>query len=680
MRRVAPIVLLTISLTGAAAAALASERVQHAAPVLLDVPYVAQTEALCGGASVAMVQRYWGRNEVSAADFSRLVDERQGGIPASRLVDAARRDNWQTFVLNGTADLTQHHLELGRPIIALLQIAPNRRHYVVVVSWSRNRVVYHDPAALPFRSISAAAFERLWAPTGHWMLLLLPPAIAASHDAEHSDDELPVPAACANMLEQGVGLAAAGRLASASATLMKARAECPESAAPLIEIAGVHVLQHDYAGAVTAATDATHLAPDSRRAWRILAASLFLNGQQEPALDAWNQAGDLRLDLVKIDGLSRTRYGVVEEAVGLAPGTQLTASQLNLARRRLESVPALSAARLNYVPTGGGLTDVHASVIERPAMPSGLMALGVFGSRAVIGREVEWTLASPTRNGETITASWRWWESRPKISLTARIPVSGWLHGVVGLSGEIERQGYGLDESAIDAVRVTRRRSARASFEQWLRPNLRWSISAGADRWLDIGTFGSVGAAVEQRAFDDHVALGVHGQIWPGARGFSSLAVGARWRSSTDSTVDTLFVDVNAASASDRSPLDVWPGAGTGNGRRILLRAHPLLEDGVVRSAAFGRQVAQSSAEWRHPLPVVAKVPSLRLQLAGFVDAARAWNGPDTRNRVLVDTGIGLRATLSGQGGVRFDYAHGMTDGANAVSVSFELPWPRFAN
>jgi hypothetical protein len=37
--------------------------------VLLDVPFVAQTEALCGGASVAMVQRYWGAREVSAADF-----------------------------------------------------------------------------------------------------------------------------------------------------------------------------------------------------------------------------------------------------------------------------------------------------------------------------------------------------------------------------------------------------------------------------------------------------------------------------------------------------------------------------------------------------------------------------------------------------------------------------------
>ena len=41
----------------------AGQDAARAAP-LLDVPYVAQTEALCGGASVAMVQRYWGARNV----------------------------------------------------------------------------------------------------------------------------------------------------------------------------------------------------------------------------------------------------------------------------------------------------------------------------------------------------------------------------------------------------------------------------------------------------------------------------------------------------------------------------------------------------------------------------------------------------------------------------------------
>lgn len=40
---------------------------------LLDVPYVAQSEALCGGAAAAMVLRYWGAAGVYAEDFAPLA-------------------------------------------------------------------------------------------------------------------------------------------------------------------------------------------------------------------------------------------------------------------------------------------------------------------------------------------------------------------------------------------------------------------------------------------------------------------------------------------------------------------------------------------------------------------------------------------------------------------------------
>jgi len=164
----------------AASAAWADEPSRPGA--LLDVPFVAQTEALCGGASVAMVQRYWGAREVSAADFASLVDSRLNGIPASRLTDAVQRQGWQALALDGTPDLIRHHVESGRPIIVMLQVGPNQRHYVVVVSWSAERVLYHDPASLPFRTLSPAAFDRLWAPTSRWMLLLLPSRERTTHE------------------------------------------------------------------------------------------------------------------------------------------------------------------------------------------------------------------------------------------------------------------------------------------------------------------------------------------------------------------------------------------------------------------------------------------------------------------------------------------------------------------
>ena len=56
---------------------------------------------------------------------------------------------------------------------------------------------------------------------------------------------------------------------------------------------------------------------------------------------------------------------------------------------------------------------------------------------------------------------------------------------------------------------------------------------------------------------------------------------------------------------SDAAPLALWPGAGEGQVRAPLLRAHPLLSDGVVdltASSAFGRTLASAarkrSAGW----------------------------------------------------------------------------------
>ena len=70
-----------------------------------------------------------------------------------------------------------------------------------------------------------------------------------------------------------------------------------------------------YTEAIATATEATRRAPESATAWRVLATGLFLADRPEPALAAWNEAGDLRLDTVKIDGLRRTRYWAVEQMV-----------------------------------------------------------------------------------------------------------------------------------------------------------------------------------------------------------------------------------------------------------------------------------------------------------------------------------------------------------------------------
>ena len=45
--------------------------------VTLSVPFLPQTEALCGGAAAAMVLRYWGEAHASVDEFAKLVEAGQ---------------------------------------------------------------------------------------------------------------------------------------------------------------------------------------------------------------------------------------------------------------------------------------------------------------------------------------------------------------------------------------------------------------------------------------------------------------------------------------------------------------------------------------------------------------------------------------------------------------------------
>ena len=62
-----------------------------AASLAIDVPYLPQTDALCGGAAAAMVFRYWGDAHADAQEFAPLVDRRAGGIANGALIAAVRR-------------------------------------------------------------------------------------------------------------------------------------------------------------------------------------------------------------------------------------------------------------------------------------------------------------------------------------------------------------------------------------------------------------------------------------------------------------------------------------------------------------------------------------------------------------------------------------------------------------
>ena len=98
-----------------------------------------------------------------------------------------------------------------------------------------------------------------------------------------------------------------------------------------------------------------------------------------------------------------------------------------------------------------------------------------------------------------------------------------------------------------------------------------------------------------------------------------------------------------------------------------------MLDEGVIdaQHSAFGRTLTHATAEVQRwfDRPLLTHVG-----LAGFVDSARAARGiAGSFTGTHVDVGGGLRLRIPGADGVlRVDVAHGIRDGANALTVGWQ--------
>jgi hypothetical protein len=190
---------------------------------LLDVPYLPQSEALCGGAAIAMVMRYWGATGVYAETFSDLVDGEAQGIRGRDLVQALVGRGYETAAFEGSLEHIHRSLLGRRPAIALIEDRPGRFHYVVIVGLRDEGIVVHDPARAPFRVIDAADFLRAWTPAKNWMLVADPRATtwlpARAADAPAGVPDAPgSKSLCAGMVDEGVPPTTSPTSTSASTT------------------------------------------------------------------------------------------------------------------------------------------------------------------------------------------------------------------------------------------------------------------------------------------------------------------------------------------------------------------------------------------------------------------------------------------------------------------------------
>jgi hypothetical protein len=658
-------------------------------PAMLNVPFLLQSEELCGGAAAAMVLRYWGERGIFPEDFASLLDARANGIRGDILAADVRRRGWTAQAFRGDDRTVRQHLERGRPLIALIEDRPGRFHYVVLLAWPDGHVVLHDPARSPFRMITEAEFQTTWAATNFWTLLVLPDAEAATLPAKppnaagNAESAVPAPVddGCRALVSRGVDLARAGDRPAAAEVLSTALSQCPASALAARELAGVRFVQSRWHEAAQLAARATAHAPDDVHAWRLLAASRFIQDDVDGALRAWNRIGEPQVDLVRVEGLDRTHQTVVQDLLGLEPRTELTVAALQRARRRLALLPAASATRVDYRPLPGGRAEIEATVIERPPFP-GRMGLITVGAHALIERELLIGVATPAGSGVQWNLGWRWWEERPRIGLAVRAPAVFGRSGLWHVDGCWERQSYDVGRSDGEQVVVEDRRRLALGYSDWMGADTRVGLAVAFDRWDTSRDYLAMSGSAERRLADDRLALRAQAGIWPAlghAASFGTGGLGVSWRSGSTSVSGRLSrftARAGLESASASAPFGVWPGADVGHARAVLARAHPLLREGVVSGGIVGRTLAHGGMELR--THTWARGPA-RLGVTLFSDVARAWHTlePTYANRTQIDVGVGFRVSVPGEARtLRLDVAHGLRDGRNAISVGWQLPWP----
>src|SRR2546427_1103579 len=289
-------------------AAATPEPIQATAPlavepaIALDVPYLPQTEAMCGGAAAAMVLRYWGDAHAGVQQFDALVDRRAGGIATTTLVAAVEQRQWRTFRTAASVDALRDALRARRPVIVLLQDRPHRYHYVVVIGAGADRFVVHDPAWGPSRRLATPELMRRWQAAKFWSLVILPPAngvpttsqvrLTASAKAtavrrsfmrrrkpdptDARDLKPDPPDACDRRLDAAIDGVRQRGVAEADAIFNAVRSQCPDSAGPLRELAGVRFAERQWHEAGALAEQALARGPRDGDAWGVVASSRFM--------------------------------------------------------------------------------------------------------------------------------------------------------------------------------------------------------------------------------------------------------------------------------------------------------------------------------------------------------------------------------------------------------------------
>lgn len=255
---------------------------KHPGPYLLEeVPFYPQKVHQCGPAALAMALN-WSGIAASPRELAGQVftPSRKGSLQSAMLA-AARRHGRIACLLAKPADLIDE-IAAGHPVIVLQNLGLSWLpvwHYAVVVGWdaSVGDVILHS-GATPFKPTAYATFERTWARSGFWGLLVLPPS------------RLPATAEEADYLAAVSPLERMGRWKTALMAYRTALGRWPDSLPATVGIGVCLYRLGDLAAAEAHLREAIQQFPRQGVLFNNLAQVLLDQGRREDALLAVKRA------------------------------------------------------------------------------------------------------------------------------------------------------------------------------------------------------------------------------------------------------------------------------------------------------------------------------------------------------------------------------------------------------
>ncbi len=481
------------------------------------------------------------------------------------------------------------------------------------------------------------------------------------------------------LVARGLALGRAGRLEDAGRALDAAIREDPSRPEAWGERGGLRFLEKRYDEAVRDLQVALRLRDDAYTR-DLLGSSLHLAGRPDEALLVWNPSGHPVVGDVQISGLVHTLDRVARREVALNAGETLTLARVRETRLRLSEVGVFEGVTVRPLPRGEGQADVAVALVERHGFFDGPLDLAVNLGTNLIFERVRpryWNIAG---SGISIGGQYRWEENRPDLSLQIDWPRPLGLGANLRVTASRGRQLYDVDEPLLrraHGIDLSLRRvmgpgtvaqvTLRASDRSFSRPDP--DARPGDLVGLEVGLYRSLLETHRHRL--DASAHLFHAGRFLGSdvaflRGTATASYQAFLLAPEGSLIErsVLAARLTWGRGGGGMPIDEMFAPGGSPEMELPLRAHPETRDGTLGASPLGRGLTLTNLEWRRRLFRSALVQ------AGFVvfhDAAWVIDPPEgERRRTLHDVGLGLRIGLGGVAILRFDYGHGLSDGANS--------------